>query len=134
MSSVSTLGPIDPASVPDAETEKSSPWIVRKLAGVSRRSQLSCCRPFLMFSVPVNDRKDCNIVMGNTKSIGYQCGVSFAGEYTVILPILHLTSELVGGFIPVTITLHTLQGPCGSHRDCCDGIWFHKIPHIQPVC
>ncbi|KAH9852468.1 hypothetical protein C2E23DRAFT_182495 [Lenzites betulinus] len=30
---VSPLGPIDPASVPEAETEKSAPWIVRKLVG-----------------------------------------------------------------------------------------------------
>ena len=34
MSQVSPLGPIDPASVPEAETEKSAPWIVRKLVGV----------------------------------------------------------------------------------------------------
>lgn len=33
MSDVSALGPIDPASVPEAETEKSAPWIVRKLVG-----------------------------------------------------------------------------------------------------
>ncbi|OJT02818.1 hypothetical protein TRAPUB_6674 [Trametes pubescens] len=32
-SAVSPLGPIDPASVPEAETEKSAPWIVRKLVG-----------------------------------------------------------------------------------------------------
>ncbi|KAI0711118.1 hypothetical protein C8T65DRAFT_647558 [Cerioporus squamosus] len=32
-SSVSPLGPIDPASVPEAETEKAAPWIVRKLVG-----------------------------------------------------------------------------------------------------
>ncbi|EJF63816.1 hypothetical protein DICSQDRAFT_101872 [Dichomitus squalens LYAD-421 SS1] len=31
--SVSPLGPIDPDSVPEAETEKSAPWIVRKLVG-----------------------------------------------------------------------------------------------------
>ncbi|RDX54676.1 hypothetical protein OH76DRAFT_1340627 [Lentinus brumalis] len=31
--SVSPLGPIDPASVPEAETEKAAPWIVRKLVG-----------------------------------------------------------------------------------------------------
>ncbi|KAI0827090.1 hypothetical protein BC628DRAFT_1319185 [Trametes gibbosa] len=30
---VSPLGPIDPASVPEAEMEKSAPWIVRKLVG-----------------------------------------------------------------------------------------------------
>ncbi|KAI8986749.1 hypothetical protein BD414DRAFT_486929 [Trametes punicea] len=30
---VSPLGPIDPASVPEAETEKAAPWIVRKLVG-----------------------------------------------------------------------------------------------------
>ncbi|KAI0635315.1 hypothetical protein C8Q77DRAFT_1054783 [Trametes polyzona] len=30
---VSPLGPIDPASVPEAETEKYAPWIVRKLVG-----------------------------------------------------------------------------------------------------
>ncbi|KAI0646448.1 hypothetical protein C8Q79DRAFT_1111011 [Trametes meyenii] len=30
---VSPLGPIDPASVPEAENEKSAPWIVRKLVG-----------------------------------------------------------------------------------------------------
>ena len=34
MSQVSPLGPIDPASVPEAETEKHAPWIVRKLVGV----------------------------------------------------------------------------------------------------
>ena len=33
-SQVSPLGPIDPASVPEAETEKHAPWIVRKLVGV----------------------------------------------------------------------------------------------------
>ena len=32
--SVSPLGPIDPDSVPEAEKEKSAPWIVRKLVGV----------------------------------------------------------------------------------------------------
>ena len=32
---ISPLGPIDPASVPEAETEKAAPWIVRKLVGVS---------------------------------------------------------------------------------------------------
>ncbi|KAI1798063.1 hypothetical protein LXA43DRAFT_968515 [Ganoderma leucocontextum] len=31
--SVSPLGPIDPNSVPEAETEKTAPWIVRKLVG-----------------------------------------------------------------------------------------------------
>ncbi|KAI0711337.1 hypothetical protein C8Q76DRAFT_736182 [Earliella scabrosa] len=31
--SVSPLGPIDPASVPEAEKEKTAPWIVRKLVG-----------------------------------------------------------------------------------------------------
>lgn len=35
MSDVSALGPIDPSSIPEAETEKSAPWIVRKLVGVS---------------------------------------------------------------------------------------------------
>ncbi|KAI0336797.1 hypothetical protein GY45DRAFT_1238115 [Cubamyces sp. BRFM 1775] len=30
---VSPLGPIDPSSVPEAETEKAAPWIVRKLVG-----------------------------------------------------------------------------------------------------
>ena len=35
-SQVSPLGPIDPASVPEAETEKHAPWIVRKLVGVRR--------------------------------------------------------------------------------------------------
>ncbi|KAI0790351.1 hypothetical protein C8Q75DRAFT_761393 [Abortiporus biennis] len=29
----SPLGPIDPASIPEAETEKAAPWIVRKLVG-----------------------------------------------------------------------------------------------------
>ena len=33
-SSISPLGPIDPASVPEAEQEKTAPWIVRKLVGV----------------------------------------------------------------------------------------------------
>jgi hypothetical protein len=36
---VSSLGPIDPASLQDEshdESEKSAPWIVRKLVGVSR--------------------------------------------------------------------------------------------------
>ncbi|OBZ78298.1 hypothetical protein A0H81_02442 [Grifola frondosa] len=33
MSDVSALGPIDPASIPEAETEKAAPWIVRKLVG-----------------------------------------------------------------------------------------------------
>jgi hypothetical protein len=35
---VSPLGPIDPASIPDEshdEQEKSAPWIMRKLVGVS---------------------------------------------------------------------------------------------------
>ncbi|KAF7797358.1 hypothetical protein EIP86_008553 [Pleurotus ostreatoroseus] len=31
--SVSALGPVDPASVPEAEEEKAAPWIVRKLVG-----------------------------------------------------------------------------------------------------
>lgn len=31
---MSPLGPIDPSSVPEAETEKTAPWIVRKLVGV----------------------------------------------------------------------------------------------------
>ncbi|CAL1709064.1 unnamed protein product [Somion occarium] len=30
---ISPLGPVDPASIPDAENEKSAPWIVRKLVG-----------------------------------------------------------------------------------------------------
>ncbi|KAJ3559166.1 hypothetical protein NM688_g508 [Phlebia brevispora] len=30
---VSALGPVDPASVPEAEEEKAAPWIVRKLVG-----------------------------------------------------------------------------------------------------
>ncbi|KAJ3004710.1 hypothetical protein NUW54_g4685 [Trametes sanguinea] len=38
---VSPLGPIDPASVPEAEQEKSAPWIVRKLVGVCRSSHLA---------------------------------------------------------------------------------------------
>ncbi|KAH9941220.1 uncharacterized protein BXZ73DRAFT_42301 [Epithele typhae] len=33
MGSVSPLGPIDPASVPEGETQKHAPWIVRKLVG-----------------------------------------------------------------------------------------------------
>lgn len=32
---VSALGPIDPSSIRDGEQEKSAPWIVRKLVGVS---------------------------------------------------------------------------------------------------
>ncbi len=37
MPEVSALGPVDPASVPEAEQEKAAPWIVRKLVGVSAR-------------------------------------------------------------------------------------------------
>ncbi|KAI0685766.1 hypothetical protein BC835DRAFT_494455 [Cytidiella melzeri] len=33
MPEVSALGPVDPASVPDAEQQKAAPWIVRKLVG-----------------------------------------------------------------------------------------------------
>ncbi|KAI0797227.1 hypothetical protein BC629DRAFT_1286169 [Irpex lacteus] len=33
MPEVSALGPVDPASVPEAEQEKAAPWIVRKLVG-----------------------------------------------------------------------------------------------------
>ena len=39
--SVSPLGPIDPNSVPEAETEKSAPWIVRKLVGVCHSLRFS---------------------------------------------------------------------------------------------
>jgi len=36
MSETSTLGPIDPASIPEEkEEEKAAPWIIRKLVGVS---------------------------------------------------------------------------------------------------
>lgn len=41
MPEVSALGPVDPASVPEAEQEKAAPWIVRKLVGVSARVLLS---------------------------------------------------------------------------------------------
>lgn len=42
---ISPLGPIDPSSVSDDETQKSAPWIVRKLVGVrlSLHSQIYDC-------------------------------------------------------------------------------------------
>lgn len=81
-SAVSPLGPIDPASVPEAETEKSAPWIVRKLVGVRQPSHLTAraASPHADCDVlrapvahdVVDDRPHCAVLMGDPEGVWHQ--------------------------------------------------------------
>lgn len=98
---MSPLGPIDPNSVPEAETEKTAPWIVRKLVGVCGLSCLPggdltghmvfCvlvrCAPTprtravcagCRWMLSVHDRSDRQGVVADPQGIGNQCHMPFA--------------------------------------------------------
>lgn len=123
---VSPLGPIDPASITEensGENEKAAPWIIRKLVGV--RPITVSSRLNYHTSLLVYDRKDCHVLLRIPSGYRNQCCLfvtckssSYPRKFYRVVNTFDL---IVGRSVSINASMYPVPRSCSAHSNCCYG-------------